>query len=100
MPETQKTLQEQISARAMKDETFRQQLLNNPKETLERELGITLPEGVIVQVHEDTPTTLHLVLPAKTQQSPVYELSDAELELAVGGAGMLYCGPEKTEGYV
>jgi hypothetical protein len=86
MTEQQKTLQQQIMARAMKDEAFRQELLSDPKETLERELGITLPQGVTIQVHEDTPTTIHLLLPAQAQVSGVQELSDAELEQAVGGA--------------
>ncbi|GAC1349589.1 MAG: hypothetical protein NVSMB27_24140 [Ktedonobacteraceae bacterium] len=44
---TQNSMQEQIIAKAMKDEAFRQQLLSNPKEVLERELDINLPEGVI-----------------------------------------------------
>ncbi len=84
MPE-QNTTQQQVLARAMKDEAFRQQLLSNPKETLERELGITLPQGVNVQVHEDTPTSIHLVLPAKPRTNEPQELSDAELEQAAGG---------------
>src|SRR5207249_5484104 len=67
MTEQQNTLQQQVIARAMKDEAFRQQLLSNPKETLQSKLGITLPVGVSVHVHENTPTNLHLVLPAKTQ---------------------------------
>lgn len=100
MSDTQKPLQEQITTRAMKDETFRQKLLSDPRQTLERELGIRLPEGVSVHVYEDTATTLHLVLPVKAEQSSVYELSDAELETAAGGVGMVYCYPDKTEGYV
>lgn len=74
MSDTQKPLQEQITARAMKDETFRQQLLSDPRQTLERELGIGLPEGVSVHVYEDTSTVLHLVLPVKAQQSPVLRI--------------------------
>ncbi|SRR5205809_3535016 len=78
----QNTLQQQIMARAMKDEAFRQELLANPKAVLERELGITLPRGVSVQVHEDTATILHLVLPMKPPAGESQELSDAELEQA------------------
>jgi hypothetical protein len=83
----QKTLQEQIVARAMKDEAFRQELLSNPKAAVERGLGITLPQGTNIQVHEDTPDTVHIVLPMKVQSGEPRELSDAELEQAVGGAG-------------
>ena len=78
--------QDQIIARSMKDEAFRQRLLNNPKETLERELGITLSQEVTIQVHEDTPAILHLVLPARPQTGGLVELSDLELEQAAGGA--------------
>lgn len=83
----QNTLQEQIIAKVMKEEAFRQQLLSNPKETLERGLGITLPQGVTVQVHEDTPTTVHLVLPVQPPAGEPQELSEAELEAVVGGGG-------------
>jgi len=86
----QNTLQEQITAKAMKEEAFRQRLLSNPKETLERDLGILLPQGVTVQVHEDTPTTINLVLPMRPPTGEPQELSDAELEQAVGGQGNLY----------
>ena len=78
----QNPIQEQIIAKAMKEETFRQELLSNPKATLERELGISIQEDLTIAVHENTPTTLHLVLPAKGQMR---ELSDAELEQATGG---------------
>ena len=83
----QKTLQEQIVARAMQDEAFRQELLSNPKAAVERGLGITLPQGTNIQVYEDTPDTVHIVLPMKVQSGEPRELSDAELEQAVGGAG-------------
>src|SRR5437764_12611469 len=78
---------QQVMVRAMKDDAFRQELLANPKAVLERELGITLPQGVSVQVHEDTPTILHLVLPMKPPAGEPVELSDAELEQAAGGSG-------------
>ena len=83
----QDPIQEQIIAKAMKEETFRQELLSNPKVAVERGLGITLPQGTNIQVHEDTPNTVHIVLPMKAQSGEPQELSDAELEQAVGGAG-------------
>jgi hypothetical protein len=78
----QRSPHEQLVARAMKDETFRQQLLNNPGKAVESELGVTL-----IQVHEDTPTTIHLVLPMQPSASEPHELSEAELDMIVGGAG-------------
>jgi len=80
----QNSIQEQVIVRAMKDEAFRQELLSSPKEVLERELGITLPQGVALQIHEDTSTTRHLVLPEQVPTGALFELSDAELEQAAG----------------
>jgi hypothetical protein len=76
----QNIIQEKIVAPAMKNEAFRQELLTNPKTLLEHELGITLPHGVTIQVHEDTPTTVHFVLPQRTPSSELWELDAAELE--------------------
>lgn len=83
----QHPIQEQIIAKAMKEETFLQELLSNPKGAVERGLGITLPQGTNIQVHEDTANTVHIVLPMKAQLGEPQELSDAELEQAVGGVG-------------
>ncbi|HXZ05649.1 MAG TPA: NHLP leader peptide family RiPP precursor [Ktedonobacteraceae bacterium] len=81
-------LQPQIVAKAMKDEAFRQYLLQDPKLALKRELGLIVPVGVTVQIHEETATTLHLVLPMKTLTDQLQELSDEELkEIAGGDAG-------------
>ncbi|HXX79496.1 MAG TPA: NHLP leader peptide family RiPP precursor [Ktedonobacteraceae bacterium] len=84
----QNTLHQQmpvIIAKASKDEAFREQLLNNPKAALERALGITIPREVTIQVHEDTPTTFHLVLPENSKEGNPRDLSDAELEHVTGG---------------
>jgi hypothetical protein len=83
----QKTLQEQIVTRAMKDEVFRRELLSNPKAAVESGLAITLPQGANIRVYEDTPDTIHIVLPMKVQSGEPLELSDEDLEQAVGGAG-------------
>jgi hypothetical protein len=86
----QNPIQEPIVSKAMQDEAFLQKLLRNPKTAIERELGIRNPQDVAILVHQDTSTTLHLVLPAKVQKSKAQSemlLSDAELEQAIGGAG-------------
>ena len=81
----QTPIKEQLIAKAMKDEAFRQEVLSNPKAAIERALGITIPAGVTIAVHQDTPTTLHLVLPMQAQSAALTEMSDAELEQATGG---------------
>jgi len=55
----------QILTRAMKDEGFREALLANPKTLIEQELGVSLPQGVTIQAHEETRSTVHLVLPPR-----------------------------------
>jgi Nitrile hydratase, alpha chain len=88
MSAQQNLLSQQIITKAMKDDAFRQRLLSNPRETLEREVGMIIPQGVTLQMHEDTPTTHHLVLPMKPAVGEAVELSDAQLEQAVGGQGL------------
>ena len=74
------TLQDWIISIAMHDRVFREELLRNPKETLERELGISFPQEVEIEMHEDTPTTIHLVLPLKPKTGSLMEVSFAEIE--------------------
>lgn len=83
----QNPIQEQIIAKAMKEEIFRQKLLSNPKAAIERAFRLTIPQDVTIVVHQDTPTTLHLVLPrmATGQGNEVVELSDADLQEVGGG---------------
>jgi hypothetical protein len=55
-------LQELIT-RAWEDKAFKQELLSNPRATIEKTLGVSLPEDIEIYVHEQTSTTVHLVLP-------------------------------------
>ncbi len=65
------------------DPDFREALLADPRGTLSALVGINLPDVVAVSVHEESLTSIHLVLPAVTGSG---ELADDELELAAGGA--------------
>jgi hypothetical protein len=68
------------------EEDFRQRLLDDPKGTLEQELGSRLAESTEVRVVEESADTIYLVLPSA---SPLGgeggELSDQELEAVAGG---------------
>jgi hypothetical protein len=76
------------------EEDFRQKLLDDPKGTLEQELGTRLPKAVRVVAVEETADTIYLVLPFS---SPVGgeggELSDEALESVAGGQddSVFYC---------
>jgi hypothetical protein len=80
--------------RSIEDEDFRQKLLDDPKGTLEQELGTRLPEAVRVRAVQETADTIYLVLPFS---SPVGgeggELSDEALESVAGGQddSVFYC---------
>lgn len=73
----------EIIAKALKDSAFKQELLSNPKAAIEREVGQTLPPNIEIQVVEETPTKLYLVLPSTS--SVPRELSDQQLESVAGG---------------
>ncbi|HEY7349301.1 MAG TPA: NHLP leader peptide family RiPP precursor [Ktedonobacterales bacterium] len=76
--------QDPIVAKAMRDTTFRQRLLSDPKAALQAEFGATVPPGVNIHIHQETPTDIHIVIPGEAQVG-MSDLSDAELEQAVGG---------------
>ena len=71
----------QILNKAEEDGEFRARLIADPKAAISSEVGVALPDGFDVAVHEDSATTAHLVLP------PSPQLSEAELETVAGGFG-------------
>ena len=58
--------------------------MRDPKEVMARELGMPMPEHITMQVLEESPTTVYLVLPPPVA-SVGSELSDEELEVVAGG---------------
>ena len=72
-------LQAQIIAQALEDEGFRTGVMDDPKAAIAAKFVINLPAELDIQVHEDTATTTHLVLPATGK------LREADLLLAAGG---------------
>ena len=68
-----------IVARCWVDAEFKARLQADPVAVLQAE-GLSLPQGVQLQVLEDTPTLCHLVL-----VQPPADVSDAELEALSGG---------------
>lgn len=78
-PKTMGELREYLIEKATIDETFRAQFIADPKAAIEDELGVTLPAGFTIRVHEEAADMSHVVLP------PLSELAEAELETASGG---------------
>ena len=76
---TQAELQDKIVAKAQADPEFRSRLVADPKAAIEEVTGSELPEAIRIEVHEDSATSLHLVLP------PSGELTDEELASVSAG---------------
>jgi hypothetical protein len=73
-----------IIKRAMKDGNFRERLMKDPKSAIEQEFGVQFPKGVRVQVHENSPDVINLVVPGPLVAED-RSLSQAELDQVSGG---------------
>jgi hypothetical protein len=91
-------LEAQLIDRALQDDGFREELKRDPKAVFAREFGIRMPESLAVEVLEERPTTVYLVLP-QAPASVGTELSDEELATVAGGGWSDYtdCGTCPTE---
>lgn len=72
-------LRQSILDRAESDDEFRSRLLAEPKETIADEFDINFPADFDMQVHEDTMTGAHLVLP------PNPKLTEDDMSRVSGG---------------
>ena len=83
-------IERRLIERSLADESLRQRLLEDPKGTLEEELGTRLPEEVRVEAVEETADTIYLVLPSTPMAGAEGgELSDQQLESVAGGGTWL-----------
>jgi hypothetical protein len=78
-------IERRVIERSLQDESFRQRLLEDPRATMEQELGVQLPAEVRVQAVEETADTIYLVLPSASPAGETGELSDQQLESVAGG---------------
>jgi ribosomal protein S18 acetylase RimI-like enzyme len=95
-PEVKQALSEGLAKRseferhliekAWEDEAFRQELLTNPKAVYAQETGHELPEGFEIEIIDETPGTIKMILPHNPAPAEVEgELSDEALEAVAGG---------------
>lgn len=80
---TRAELSSLINAQLTEDPGFREKLLADPRATVAALIGVTLPDFVTIEVHEESLTHVHLVIPATTSPG---EISDKDLELVAGGS--------------
>jgi len=79
-----KAFESALTLRAWNDPAFAEQLQQDPVATINAAFGIELPADLAVQVHHETPTTLHLALPPAPMASDA-ELTTDDLERVSGG---------------
>jgi len=79
-----------LIAACWKDDALKQRFLSDPHAVL-AEHGMEVPEGVNVNVVENTDTTVHVTMPAAPTADG--DLSDEELASAAGGAEASLAGP-------
>ena len=77
--QTTEELRADMLRKASGDPDFRGRLLADPGAALEAEYGVVIPEGFTFEVHEESATRRHLVLPAAD------ELTQEELETIAAG---------------
>ena len=77
---TQGELQARIIRLAGEDDVFRAQLLSDPKAAIQEVTGAVIPHAIKVEVHQESATTFHLVLP------PDSRLTEGEMAQVFGGA--------------
>jgi hypothetical protein len=63
-------IESRVVRRAWADEAYRERLRADPKAALEEELGAKLPERLQVQLVEERPDLLCIVLPVDTSTIP------------------------------
>jgi len=83
--QTRQSIESKIVARALKDEPFKQQLLNNAnvaKAELEKELGQKFTGDIQVKVLQETANTAYIVLPYIPSTAG---LSEDQLEAVASG---------------
>jgi hypothetical protein len=92
-------MERRLIQRSLEDEAFRQSLLDDPKGTMEQELGNRLPESVEVRAVEETADIIYLVLPSASRVGQGGELSNQELEDVSGGkSAVSYCAATCSPG--
>jgi hypothetical protein len=79
-------MERRLIEKSLQDESFRQRLLEDPRATMEQELGVQLPADVQVRAVEETADTIYLVLPSVSPAGGGGEISERELDRVAGGA--------------
>jgi len=85
-PQAQEVMKQwgEVVSRAWSDEAYKQRLIADPKAVL-AEAGVPIPANLTLQMHESTPTQVHIVLPSPPPGREGQKLTEAELDQVAGG---------------
>ena len=88
---------ETLFDKARADESFKQELMNNPRAVIQQTVNIAFPENVKIVVRDQSnPTNAYINIPRQPDPEAM-ELTDEQLEMVAGGditlgAVLLYAG--------
>jgi hypothetical protein len=93
---SRETLEQHLRARAWKDDSFRQELLANPKAVLQRDFAAWFPEGKIpselsIKIVEEEEQSICFVLPPNATENVLHDnnaIEDEELACISGGTNV------------
>ena len=94
---TRRDIETALIEKCWKDPAFQKQVVENPKEMLERHTGQKLSAEVKIFIHEEDANTLHFSIPPAPAK--VAELSDEDLSKVAGGTEIVAsigAGPQVT----
>lgn len=72
-------LLDRLVAKALEDDEYRRRLIDDPKAVL-REEGLTVPDEVTVEIHQNTKDRLHLVLPSDSEREKL-EIEEIDVRI-------------------
>ena len=75
-------LESHLLSKASEDANFRAKLLSDPNSAIKEATGLTVPDGININVHEESSTEFHLIVPPESGA-----ISDDELRHVAGSFG-------------
>lgn len=83
--QTRADIESRVIAKAWKDESYKQELLNNPKVVIGKEFDVEFPDNVTIHVMTEDTNNLYFVIPNIPADISFQELSEEQLEAVAGG---------------
>lgn len=86
MEMTRGEINDHLAKFAADNPQYKDALLKDPRNVIEQQFGINIPDNVDIEVVQDSASKVHIVLPHTVESGA--ELSDDDLEAVAGGANV------------